>query len=501
MKVRLLYENRGFDPDQELPWHKEVLARDLELNRLLEAMSRGDRFVEDVARTVLLTGSENDPATMHYRQEIVKDCLANPDVVREIYNLAVDTLKARKKHHLGIFTYYPSSVLSSAVGLMGLLIEMAGKLKNFADKHGHRFESRGISNLFALLKNELADDYFTEVQQHVKNLKLDNGLIISAELGRGNVGNNYTLCKPAADKFDWMKRLIGRKDPAYTFQIHPRDQGGHQALAELRNRGVNTAANALARSAEHILDFFFTLKKELAFYIGCINLYERLSNLKAPVAFPFPKPVGENVLSFRELYDVCLALTVDEKVVGNSVSGDGKSLVLITGANQGGKTTFLRSLGLAQLMMESGMYVPAVSYSSNVSSGIFTHFRREEDAEMESGKWDEELGRMSDIVDSIEPGAIVLLNESFASTNEREGSEIARQVVTAMLESGIRVFYVTHLYEMANKFYLTNPAGVLFLRAERKEDGSRTFKMIEGRPLQTSFGEDLYYKFFGRQKI
>ena len=63
--------------------------------------------------------------------------------------------------------------------------------------------------------------------------------------------------------------------------------------------------------------------------------------------------------------------------------------------------------------------------------GVFTHYKREEDATMESGKLDEELARMSDIVDHITPGCILLCNESFASTNEREGSQIARQIVTA----------------------------------------------------------------------
>ncbi len=70
-------------------------------------------------------------------------------------------------------------------------------------------------------------------------------------------------------------------------------------------------------------------------------------------------------------------------------------LVMITGANQGGKSTFLRSIGLAQLMMQCGMFVPAESLSSNVCDGIFINFKREEDATMKCGKLDEELSRMS----------------------------------------------------------------------------------------------------------
>ena len=80
-------------------------------------------------------------------------------------------------------------------------------------------------------------------------------------------------------------------------------------------------------------------------------------------------------------------------------------------------------------MMQCGMFVPAVSFSANICNGVFTHFKREEDAAMKSGKLDEELGRMSLIVDQVKPNAIVLFNEFFAATNEREGSEIARQIV------------------------------------------------------------------------
>ena len=75
---------------------------------------------------------------------------------------------------------------------------------------------------------------------------------------------------------------------------------------------------------------------------------------------------------------------------------------------------------------------------------------------MTSGKLDEELVRMSSIVDDLSPNSIVLLNESFASTNEREGSEIARQIVRALLESGVKVLYVTHMYDLRRGFTAPN---------------------------------------------
>ena len=90
---------------------------------------------------------------------------------------------------------------------------------------------------------------------------------------------------------------------------------------------------------------------------------------------------------------------------------------------------------------------------------------------------------------------MLLFNESFAATNEREGSEIAGQIVRALLERRVKIFFVTHLYEFAAALP-PGLAGALFLRAERQADGTRTFRLLEGEPLETSYGADLYRKVF-----
>jgi DNA mismatch repair ATPase MutS len=209
---------------------------------------------------------------------------------------------------------------------------------------------------------------------------------------------------------------------------------------------------------------------------------------------------GEPRLACKDLYDVALALSANRRPVGNDIDADGKPLIVVTGANQGGKTTFLRSVGLAQLMMQSGMFVGAAQLGANAVDGVFTHFRREEDASMKSGKFDEELARMSDIVDMIAPHSLLLFNESFAATNEREGSEIARQIVTALLERPHKVAYVSHQYAFTRGLFESRRDSTLFLRAERRDDGERTFKLIDGEPLSTSFGEDVYREVFADEE-
>ncbi|MGD0275172.1 MAG: DNA mismatch repair protein MutS [Syntrophales bacterium] len=496
MKAFLMYKDHDFDLQQELPSNEQALTQDLELNTLFNAMALGDKFLSEVAKKAVLSGLNNDLATILYRQNILKDCLKNSSIVRDIYDIALEAIQSKKKHYFGIFNKLPSSILYNSIEVLQMLVGVLKKLKNISDEHANKFESEGFTAFFAMLNKELGDEFFVSVQNHLRELKFRDGVLISAELGEGNKGTNYILRKPHGRKQSWMKRIFAKNQHGYTFYISDRDEHGATALSLLKSRGINLVANALAQSTDHILSFFNMLLTELAFYISCLNLHEQLVQMGGAISFPLPVASGERRHFFKGLYDVCLTITMKQKIVGNNVNADNKDLVMITGANQGGKSTFLRSIGLAQLMMECGMFVPAESFSSNVCEGLFTHYKREEDATMKSGKFDEELSRMSGIVNNITSNSMVLFNESFAATNEREGSEIARQIVCALLEKRIKVFFVTHLYEFAHGIFDKKMRTAIFLLAERQPDGGRTFKLIEGEPLQTSYGEDLYKTIF-----
>jgi DNA mismatch repair ATPase MutS len=299
----------------------------------------------------------------------------------------------------------------------------------------------------------------------------------------------------------WRQGRRGEPAQSYTYRLPAGDDSGVRALAELRSRGLAATAHVVQTACDDILWLFRQLRGELAFYVGCLNLHDRLTAIGAPTCFPTVVAGNQGPargdpacgdLHASDLYDASLALTVGHPVVGNDLEADGADLVVITGANQGGKTTFLRSVGTAQLLAQCGVFVPARSFRGSLVSGVFTHFRRGEDAGMRRGKLDEELARMRDIVDALEPSGMLLLNESFASTNEREGSELARQIVAALTESGVRILFVTHLSQFARGLHGRGRPGTRFLRAERRPDGIRTFRMVAGAPTRTSHAEDLY---------
>jgi len=492
--AHLLHADRDFDFTAELAPHSADLIQDLELTTVLEAMAGGDKFLFDVSRRVLLT-SLTDPDAIRYRQQILADCIAQPGIIRQMYRIATGALEDKR----GVWGFWssqsPTSILSGAVNQLEVLIVRLRELRQIADNHGHKFRATGLTALFSSLQRELDDEYFQTLNRHLKQLRFKDGELLSAQLGRDNSGISYVLRSGNARR-NWKERVGIESQSVYSFSIPPRDEAGAQALQDMASRGINLVANAAAQSADHVSSYFTMLRAELAFYVSCLNLHDELTARDQPVTFPVPTTWNRWELTCEDLRDASLALRIDH-VIGNDVDADGRSLIIITGANSGGKSTFLRGAGLAQLMMQCGMFVTARSLRASVCQELFTHFIREEDPAMISGRLDEELSRMSIIADQISPHSLILFNESFAATNEREGSEIGRQVVRALLEAGVRVFFVTHQFDFAESFYRQHRESTLFLRAPREPDGRRSFKLTVAEPLPTSYGEDIYHRIGG----
>lgn len=494
MKVHLAHPDRDLDLAGELPPNADALTQDLGLGLLFGAMAAGDKYLHDVARRTIFA-SLHDPDAIRYRQAVLADCLAHPEVARELYALSVAALEHGRRHWM-FSTQYPESVLHRATALLGQVLVQLRRLRDIAAEQATAFASDGFGRLFAELRRELDDPYLRSVEAHLRRLEFRGGVRLSATLGTTNAETAYVL-RRRVERPGWRERVGLPESESYTYELHPRDMAGSEALGALRGRGIALAAAAVGESTDHIMGYFEQLRAELGFYLGCLNLHDHLTAKGEPTCMPEPVPAGRPALATRGLYDISLSLALGvSRAVGSDVEAEGRQLVVITGANRGGKSTFLRSLGLAQLLMQAGMFVPARSFRADVREGLFTHFKREEDASLRSGKLDEELGRMSRIVDDLGPASLVLLNESFASTNEREGSEIGRQIVRALLEAGVKVGYVTHMFDLASSLAAEQNGEAAFLRAERLPDGRRTFRIVPGDPLPTSHGQDIYRRIF-----
>ncbi len=474
------------------------LRQDLGLDQVLAAAARQDLFLWDNVDRALLSPLV-DVADIRYRQHALSDALWHPQMLRDLYALAVEAIDAERSVHRAWFlsTDRPDARLHRAVSVLDLLVGFLRRLRTLGELHADTVASPAFTNLFESLSEELSEDYLETVTDHLRLLHLRDGVPMAVRIAPGNRVGDYQLLRPERPRMRWSELLPTRPRTSYSFEIPPRDESGFRALAAMRDSGLAETADVMAASALHVLDFFHQLRAELAFYVGALNLHERLAELGLTTCFPsMDSAEGHPELSFHGLYDLALALRTGTAPVANDLRPGPHGLIVITGANSGGKSTFLRSIGLAQLLAQAGLGVPAEAMQVDARPAVFTHFRREEDPTMTSGKLDEELIRMSAIVDAMPAGSLMLFNESFGSTYEQEGSEIARNIVHALLDRDVRVGYVTHMYDLAQGFAAEQRADVTSLRAERRTDGTRSYRMIEGEPLPTSYGLDLYERVF-----
>lgn len=465
----------------------DLLTEDLGLESLFQAMADGDSFLLETARRALLSGL-SDPDAIAHRQEIVADALACPDVVRRLYDLSVRAIE-HERNPGTIFrpTRDPESLLTWSVKVLELELEVLAELRAIADAAAPTFRSVGFRRFFDMVATELDDDYLALLREHLDELRFDGGLLASACLGRGGKSTHWIMHRTPPSH--WRERFgFGPGTPTHSFDISPGDAPGQRALASLRSRALTDVADAAAQAVADVKDFFTTLRLELAFHVGCLNLRERLTARSQPICWPeATSGVGRDLVA-HDLRDAGLALTSDSPLVGNDLDAGHAALVVITGANQGGKTTLLRAIGTAQVMMRAGMFVCAQTFRASVASRVLTHWTRGEDTAMLSGKLDEELQRMSQVADNVTPHCLLLCNESFASTNEREGSEIGRHVLEAMLDSSVTVMLVTHMFELAERLRIDTTHEALFLRAAPGIANEPSFRISPGYPLHDSVG-------------
>lgn len=490
MKVHLLFSDRDYRKDRPLLDFHGDLTADLELAGIIDEAGDGDLTAASVFRHMLLSPLD-DPEAIRYRQAALSDTERNPEVLRRLYDICIEAEDRRKNSHSLLRSDLLMSTFIGSVTLLRIYTEELMKLRRVADETAERFTSEAFTTLFKTLQTELSDDYFEEVRENLEELRGNDGYLISARFGPDLHGVNYVLRRH--EKGFQRKWLLAPR-----YYIEERDDTAVRDFTNRKERAINEMTNALAQAAEHLRDFFDRLYHELAFYTACLNLKKKLLSFGLPVSIPTVVPKAAASRSFTGLYDVSLALLKKGPVTANSGQADGKSLHILTGANQGGKSTFLRSIGQAQLMAQAGCFVGAENVCVAARNGVFTHFKKEEDGTLRSGKLDEELGRMDRIADRIRPYSLVLMNESFAATNEREGSEICRQITQALIDNRTEVYSVTHLYTYATAF--SGDAAAEFLRAEREDGGRRTFRIVPGMPSETAYGEDLYRQIFGEQR-
>lgn len=470
--------------------------------------SERDGFVVDMMRRVMLVPLAN-AREVTYRQEILRESMENYEFTEALYRLSeaaaqeIERFAAVKKEK-----WYRngdndrSRLLLTELDYLNRQVHYLDELKKLLTGQGKTCKSEGFRTFSQRFLTEYNEEYQTtlhEVLHDLSEASTGGTIELSAKLGTGLEMTDITLCrikdrepeKGLAKKMTGKLEMLARNLLVSGTHVESMENLNLlQEVAELRNTALASIMHFFMPFIEDREEFFNQLHQQTAFYIGAANLARQMRRFNVPVCFS--EVTERKDLWFKGLVELSLAIHNQNLPVSNQLDARDKYLVVVTGANQGGKSTFLRSLGIAQIMHQCGLFVAAESFGAGLYRNVFTHFTRREDSAMNSGRLDEELGRMERIIDHITEDSVLYLNESFATTTEKEGSVIADDIAKALYERGIRVMMVTHLLAFARTCYAANPKHAIFLAAERLADGHRTFHIVETAPEQTSYGLDLY---------
>ncbi len=569
MKVNLLYNDHEWNNEGSYI-DSVAITQDLGLETLFLAASKelemegdkvvfiheADLFVQETMKKVMCVPLQREEE-IRYRQEIMQDFFANPELVCRLYDISAEMLvkweKLGRRAGAKIGNRNTPRVLITEIHVLQLFVTTLKQIKREMAQYitGIRMEQeksnlRGEKNISLLFREEgpeikilqseglkrfyeeLQESFSDELESNLDKLLSDISffanenehdetmigfgqmvqkpkIVMNCGFGKGLKFDDFTLEELTTQKRrhrdagstifkaqDYISSLAGESF-AVKKDITLQSQAG-----EMEYRIVQYVAAFTEEFRNSFGGFFDQLHLQLAFYRGALNLKQYMDRFY--IENSFPKVCGNRDLRFRELKELVMGIEQRINPVGNSCEILNKDLLIVTGANQGGKSTFLRSIGIAQVMMQCGLPVAAADFESGIFPSLFTHFTRREDSEMNSGRLDEELGRISRIIDNLGERSMVLLNESFATTTEKEGSVIAYDIIKALTEAGVKILTVTHLLSFAQRVYAETEgsvSGVEFFCAERMEDGRRTFKMIQHAPELTSFGLDLYEEIIG----
>jgi DNA mismatch repair ATPase MutS len=505
----------------------DAASADLELPRVVAALvdssappgrrSARERFALDVLSQLL-----TDPDVISHRHAVLADLLDRPALCQQLEAL-LPSLEALADAPRGE-RYRPTVDLSlervaRRLADLELLVESVARLSRALEQaepasDGLRSAMQGLIELrssveFASLERELPR--LREILSSVRSVTL--GVNLGPDLSPVSATILDLGTEPIEGRRGLLWRLLGGSD-ASSHGLTPLQRGEagplgrpNELVRDLRHLlgdVVGPVATALERFARVSTDRLGQLAAELALLLGAARLACRLREAGLPVCLPTCLPVEERRAVLVDAYDLGLALSqVEEQggVVTNPVQfgADSGRIWVLTGPNRGGKTTYTRGIGVAQVLFQAGLVVPARSAAMSPVDAIYTHFPAREEIRPGQGRLDVEAERLAAIFRQATPRSLILLNEALAGTSALEALDLARGLVRGLRLLGARSIYVTHLHELASDVGQINAstpgdATVGSLLADSSSDGTgqrRTYRIVARPPQGVSFAAEI----------
>ena len=306
MKAFLMHRDRDFELERAPPAERGRSAKDLELDTLFEAMAAKDQLVYEVAKKAILTGVGNDVDTIRYRQEALKDCLEQPGGDPPDLRAGDEVFQRQRKiwRHFASTPPACSTIRSSG---WKLFVDVFKRMRTLADQPPPDSGRKRFTNLFTTLGAELT----TNISRSSTTTQTAEVPGRSGQRGarEGPEGRGLRPA-PAALGPNWFTRATGpysARSRELQIYLAPRDEAGAQAMSDLRDRGLGLAADALAKSAEHVVSFFDAAERT-----GVLRWLPQptraASRTPCAILVSCGDRPGAGSISCKDLYDVCLAL-------------------------------------------------------------------------------------------------------------------------------------------------------------------------------------------------
>jgi DNA mismatch repair protein MutS len=268
---------------------------------------------------------------------------------------------------------------------------------------------------------------------------------------------------------------------AFNFPASPRMNHVEEAIldrvARLYPDLFASLGEYVARYAAYQDEVIRAFDREVHFYTASLTYTGAFKLAGLSCAYPTLSRDSKECFA-HDLFDAALAARIikdkTRRVVGNDFElTGGERVIVISGANQGGKTTFARAFGQLHYLALLGCPVPAREARLFLIDRLFTHFEREEDLQELAGRLEMDLKRIHHILEEATGRSLLIMNESFASTTIADALFLSRKVLATILERGMICVTVTFFDELAAE------PGVVSLVAgvAEAEQAARTFKL------------------------